>query len=420
MTRTLLLLLAAALFLPPRAEAKTPPPDSAKVVAYVGGRVWDGERFAERPLLVRGGRFVENAEADTTVGLGGGYVVPPFGDAHTHSLGVGGVSTVIADSLFLRHGIFYAADLTNPYSEIREIEDAFEQPTTLDVAYANGGLTSTGSHPTAAMERVYADADEVTLENLTLEGDAYWFMDSVSTVEERWPAYIAQDSDIVKVYLTYVSEGLEEGACYGLCPDVLHEIVERAHAVGKRVFAHVNTAADVRLALGAGVDALAHLPLGNDGISIEEAEPFCLSGETIRRLGEKEMIVVPTALLLAKDLETFRTDTLRQEIALQRKQVRTLHEAGARIALSGHDWGATALREAMYFRAYDFFDNRTLLNLWSRTTPQAIFPDRKIGRLEEGYEASFLVLGGSPLEDFGAVQDIRLRVKEGHVLSRLR
>ena len=44
-------------------------------------------------------------------------------------------------------------------------------------------------------------------------------------------------------------------------------------------------------------------------------------------------------------------------------------------------------------------------------------PDRKIGRLEEGYEASFLVLEDDPLVDFDQVRSIRLRVKQGHVLA---
>lgn len=171
------------------------------------------------------------------------------------------------------------------------------------------------------------------------------------------------------------------------------------------------------MALEAGVDALAHLPLGNDGISIEESEPYILSAETIQRIGEKNMIVVPTALLLVEDLNEFRTDTLQQEIALQRRQIRRLHEAGARIALSGHNWKTPSLREAMYFHAYDFFDNRTLLNLWSRTTPQAIFPARKIGKLAPGYEASFLSLGCNPTENFDCVKNVQRRVKEGHILS---
>jgi imidazolonepropionase-like amidohydrolase len=179
----------------------------------------------------------------------------------------------------------------------------------------------------------------------------------------------------------------------------------------------VGTAADVRLALDAGVDELAHLPLGNDGISVEESGPYRLSDETIRRIGERAMVVAPTAMLLVEEVDALPADTLRDEIALQRQELRALHEAGARIALSGHNWRVTARREATYFHAHGFFDSATLLRLWATTTPQAIFPDRKIGRLAPGYEASFLVLGANPLDDFGATSDIRRRVKQGHPLD---
>ena len=49
-----------------------------------------------------------------------------------------------------------------------------------------------------------------------------------------------------------------------------------------------------------------------------------------------------------------------------------------------------------------------------------IFPNRKIGHLEEGYEASFLVLAGNPLEDFSNVRRIEMRVKQGHLLEEVR
>jgi imidazolonepropionase-like amidohydrolase len=48
---------------------------------------------------------------------------------------------------------------------------------------------------------------------------------------------------------------------------------------------------------------------------------------------------------------------------------------------------------------------------------ETIFPGRKVGRLKEGYEASFLVLGGDPIEDFTAVEKIELEVKQGHLLD---
>jgi imidazolonepropionase-like amidohydrolase len=62
------------------------------------------------------------------------------------------------------------------------------------------------------------------------------------------------------------------------------------------------------------------------------------------------------------------------------------------------------------------FDNLELLRLWSDTA-RTIFPDRKIGALDEGYEASFLALEGNPLRAFANVKRIRLRVKQGVVLE---
>ncbi|HXD30938.1 MAG TPA: hypothetical protein VN643_07475 [Pyrinomonadaceae bacterium] len=42
---------------------------------------------------------------------------------------------------------------------------------------------------------------------------------------------------------------------------------------------------------------------------------------------------------------------------------------------------------------------------------------RKIGHLKDGYEASFLVLSGNPLEDFQNIQKIERRFKQGDFLS---
>ena len=57
-----------------------------------------------------------------------------------------------------------------------------------------------------------------------------------------------------------------------------------------------------------------------------------------------------------------------------------------------------------------------LLKMWTETTAAAIFPCRRIGRFREGYEASFLVLAGNPLEDFANVTHITRRVKQGRTL----
>ncbi|MEM6651967.1 MAG: hypothetical protein AAF582_05165, partial [Pseudomonadota bacterium] len=61
--------------------------------------------------------------------------------------------------------------------------------------------------------------------------------------------------------------------------------------------------------------------------------------------------------------------------------------------------------------------NLTLLNMWTKNCARMAFPERDIGALEDGYEASFLALASNPLEDFSHTKDIRFRFKDGHVLE---
>jgi imidazolonepropionase-like amidohydrolase len=63
------------------------------------------------------------------------------------------------------------------------------------------------------------------------------------------------------------------------------------------------------------------------------------------------------------------------------------------------------------------FSKGELLRMWCDTTARAIFPGRKIGALRDGYEASFLVLNGNPLNDFNAVRNIERRFKQGEFIE---
>ena len=75
--------------------------------------------------------------------------------------------------------------------------------------------------------------------------------------------------------------------------------------------------------------------------------------------------------------------------------------------------GRTAAIEIDALAHSGLFSNLELLRMWSVTTPQAIFPNRRIGELRDGAEASFLVLRGNPLADLAATRAIALRVKQG-------
>ena len=83
------------------------------------------------------------------------------------------------------------------------------------------------------------------------------------------------------------------------------------------------------------------------------------------------------------------------------------------LLLGSDRFGDTAATEAAALVRSGLFSNLELLRMWSVTTPRAIFPDRRIGRLSDGYEASFLVLEADPLADFANTRRIVRRVKQG-------
>ena len=401
----------------------------AQSTAYVGGQWWAGDRFEPRDTVwAEGGVFAPGplADVERVVDLAGRWVVPPYGDAHTHML-ADPYSAGLADSLYVDRGILYALVLNNSASATGEVRGRGALPAGLDVAYANGGITSTGSHPAPLYERLWGnesfDPDAARADTAAWDAHrtAYWFWDTVEHVEDEWPAYLATRPDAVKVYLTY-SERCDERpssrGC-GLRTGVAAEVVRRARAAELPVFAHVNTDDDVRRAVAAGVDALAHLPGGNDGVSADD-ERYWLSDETVRLLARAGTAVVPTASLLfhSQDGPTAlgRRDTLQAPVARQRAELRALVAAGVPVALGADRWMMTSAREAGYLVAQDILDPATVLDLWTRTTPQAVFPGRSIGRLAAGFEASLLALACDPTADWDCTAQIAQIEKGGAAL----
>src|SRR5689334_9932769 len=134
----LLVLLAAAC-----GGIRRAPPPAAHGVEYRGGRWFDGTRFVRRTMWVADGAFRERrpAHVDSVVDLAGGWVVPPFADAHQHLVDPRIAPTVAA---YLGDGIFYVKDQSNAPIGRRAIDPALNTPTSFDYISANQGWTSPG------------------------------------------------------------------------------------------------------------------------------------------------------------------------------------------------------------------------------------------------------------------------------------
>lgn len=407
-------LILAALLLGACASAEAPP--TAPRVAYVGAMVWDGEAFRARDLVVQGGRIIDAPArtAATRVELNGAYVVPPFCEAHNHNLGAPGEpgENEAAIAHYLRDGIFYVGVLSNLPTLTDQVRDTYNTPTSVDAIFANGPLTATGGHPIRIREFLLEQGAYPGFTRETLPGQGYFVIDSDADLERLWPAIVGLRPDFIKIVVSFSEEFArrrDDPAYFGfkgLDPALVPRIVERAHGAGLRVFAHVETAHDFHVAIESGVDVIAHLPGYGQPTRIDPADA--------RRAAERGVRVVTTAVLIEQPRRRQNHGALR---AAQIENLSILREAGVILVAGSDEYQHTSTYEVAHLRGLNVFSNAELLRMWSTNCATALFPERRVGRLAPGYEASFLALGGDPLADFAATRDIRLRVKEGVVLD---
>ncbi len=419
-TRWTLLALPLVLFCV--AWAETPS------VALIGGSVFDGESFEQRDLYIVDGRFTDEKPSaiDTTLEVTGRFLVPPYGDAHTHNLDRRWQIPALSDQ-YLGEGTFYVQNLTSKTKDLEFFRDYFASPETPDVTYSHQGLTSTLGHPFLAYEPFTMGLgnaatwpgrmEEIKRSRLD-ENNSYLFLDSLEDADKKLPAYFAGKPDVVKIFLVDVGNYAENSANEkagdsGLSPELAIHITREAHARGLRVFAHIDTARDFEVGVEAGVDGFAHMPTWNGDPATWER--FKVPEEVLESAIDQGIGITPTLTI------TSHPNPESPEAANQREfMARFLDEyvTLGGIVLAGSDLFNRTLRaEIQTWIDDEVFDPVTLLQILSEITPQAIFPERKIGRIADGFEGSVLVLGGDPLDDPNLLFDVEIAVKQGRVLD---
>lgn len=394
--------------------------DSAvkKTLEFTNGQWFDGQKFQRRTFYSIDGVFTSKkpVTVDEVVDLKSGFVVPPFADAHNHYIAGPHDIHKILDQ-YLNDGIFYAKNPASIHRDTELIKDLINKPDSVDVTFANAGITATGGHPVKLYEQYLAKVKKPG-PNGTFDNLGYYIIDNKDDLDRKWPLIMADHPDFIKAHLLYSEEfekRRDDLAYYGdkgLDPKVLALIVARAHSDGLRVACHIETATDFRNALAAGVDEIAHLP----GYYVDLAHPdwFPITEADAALAASKGVDVVTTTYVATDEIKD--PEKLKKAQAIQTHNLRLLHDAGAKLAIGPDVYGVTSLAEAMNLYQLKVFDSLTLLKMWTEASAEVIFPNRRIGHLQEGYEASFLVLDRDPLENFENVKTIRLRFKQGRFI----
>lgn len=402
-----------------------PSPVNPPVYELRNGR-WLGERgFEPGTRWTVDGRIetLRPARVDSVIDLGGGWVVPPFGEAHNHNIDYStpaGTDSLIAR--YLRDGVFYVKNPGNLPRGRDSLRGRVNVPRGVDAVFANGLLTATGGHPTGLWQRNLARGVMTAADG---DGGFLWIVDSLPDLRRKWPRILAGRPDFIKTVLVHSEEYARRRAdttyfnWRGLDPVLLPEIVRRAHAAGLRVSTHVETAADFHAAVAAGADEINHIPgfRGDERGQLPDPAPYEVAPADARLAAVRGTRVVTTLGGVAP-IDPAGPDSARRRSfdRLAARNLRVLRGAGVHLAVGSDAYRDDSSREARYLATLGVFDPMSLLRLWSQATPRAIFPDRRVGCLERGCEASLLVLAGDPGADFANTGRIVLRMKDGYLL----
>lgn len=414
---TAFLLLACTLARAQTPPAQQPPYEASAPLSWElkNARWFDGRALQRGNLYVENGVFVAKrpAKVNRKMDLRGQQVlINPLAEAHNHNLQTAWGWQQFAQA-YLDDGVFYAAMLCGDPAGVAEVRPLAATPAAPDVSFVTACITSSDGYPLATVLPEPSAEAAAAQQRIVL-------VDSPEQATRQWPAIKARGGPWLRIVLAHSERPelrgrLEHFGRLGLSPETATTLTRLAHADGRRVVAHVETAADFDAALAAGVDAIAHLP-GYANTLDEPPERFAIS-EAAAALAARQRtaVITTTAATALFKLEPAALAALRE---VQRANLARLQAAGVPLLLGSDVFIGTARAE---LRSLDELglDRATLLRLATQDTPRALFPERRLGCFEPGCEASFLLLGGDPLADLAQLDMPLLRVKQGRLLTRL-
>lgn len=396
------------------------------------------KKFKKKTVYTVDGKFtfVKPKTVDSIIDLNSKFCIPPFGDAHTHNLD-GGYNLKQMVYNYLKDGIFYVQVLGNNGEGSEIARPALEKAKKIDVTYANGLLTSTYGHGFYPYEPlamgIYSPYLQIRYEDSIkksriVENKAYYFLDSKKDADDKWPLIMKYKPDHIKICLNDCKNYLAKRKAQraddnGLSEEVAEYVVQKAHRLGLRVFAHIETADDARICARIGVDVLAHLP-GYYWDGTEETKTkYCMTKEDIKLFKKSGITVIPTINIDGSTKYDTAGNPIKNytnflnTINYKKTILKAMYKAKIPIALGGDYFGKTVEPEIDSLIKNNYFSNSELIDIYSRSTPKSIFPKRKIGEIAEGFEASFLVLDENPLMNIHAIKKVNYRIRQGLFLK---
>lgn len=326
-----------------------------------GRLIEEAQVVCDGGIITYAGEATRIEHADREIQLGG-FLMPAVADRHVH-IELSRPADVLAG------GVTAVRDLAWPADRIFTLADASEMPS-FDgplIRAAGPMLTAPGGYPTKADWGPPGTGHEVKSPD-----------DAATAVEE-----------LARLGAAAIKVSLNAEAGPTPSDAELAAICDAAHAAELPVAAHAQGRGQVERALGAGVDELAHTPWVR------------LSDELIQTAATRIRIVSTL------DILSFGHDTPEIRTALD--NLRRFHVAGGTIVY-GTDLGNGSIPPGIHER-----EARLLVE--AGLEPEEVLEAMIRAPLEPDAPADLVALAASPLEDLGALSEVRTVIRAGRVVA---
>jgi len=381
----------------------------------------DGKITAIKDGFIARDKIAKDAEL---VDLKNSFVMPGLFDMHVHLQGQLGPkndseSLRMSDADRLVVSAHYAKKtLLAGFTTVRDLGGLSEQSFALRDGINKGlldGPTILAAGSMVAVTGGHGDVDGMSPDLLEM-ATTKTICDGPYDCRRATRRAIKFGADVIKITSTGgVLSDTDTGTGQQMADDELKEVVDSAHALGRKVASHAHAAAGINAALRAGVDSIEHGSYADK--------------ESIKLFKKQGAYLVPTLLAgdtvvnMAKTSE-FMSPAIREKAirvgADMIKNFQRSYKAGVNIAYgtdSGVSHHGTNAKEAVLMHQAGMSASDILKSATVNAADLAGLSD-SLGTLEVGKIADIIAMDASPLNNIEELLDVDFVMKKGKLIKQ--
>ncbi|WP_394176043.1 metal-dependent hydrolase family protein [Thalassotalea litorea] len=220
-------------------------------------------------------------------------------------------------------------------------------------------------------------------------------------------------ADVIKITSTGgVLSDTNTGTGQQMADDELKEVVDAAHALGRKVASHAHAAEGINAALRAGVDSIEHgsyadedsieLFLDNDAYLV----PTLLAGDTVLKMAQHSDFMSPAIKAKA---ERVGADMLKNFTNAYEEGVKIAFGTDSGVSKHGNNAQEAVLMHQAGMKPMDIIKSATV------NAADLIDASDTLGTLETGKYADIIALDDNPLQDIRQLLSVKFVMKDGVV-----